>query len=264
MKRKLRITYRTSYYIVLVAFVIKIASFTTYMQDDIIERMIANQGELFKKKMINTEGSTNPMKLKKGMIVLLIPEIYDKHEYKKTGCWELIDIKTGENTDQWYVQLKDPISQVNDFMVHISRVVPYHYDPRRGDAKAVRARDLKEMVVIRIEDHVCIGDKTKMSDYDFQCLWANGIKSWIPYSEASKLWMFETYTQNFDEFKTMLKSRNSRRKRAAQTPSTIPQQRRRNVQVNQLYQYTAGKPMDPPRHNSYPVTEPSEKRLSGK
>ena len=87
------------------------------IQDDIIGRMIANQGELFKKKMINTEGSTNPMKLRKGMMVLLIPEVYEKHEYKKTGCWEVIDIKTGENTDQWYVQLKDPTSQVNDFMV---------------------------------------------------------------------------------------------------------------------------------------------------
>ena len=224
------------------------------IQDIIIDKMKKTQSEIFKKKQAKSEGVVNPAQLRKGMYVLLIPEDYDKHEFRKSGAWEVLDIVQRNETGQYYVHLRDPISQVDDFAVHSSRVVPFTHDPRFGDAKAIRAKDLKETVVISIEEHTCTGDERRMADYDFLCLWANGVKSWIPYSEASKLWMFEAYIKNFDEFRNVIRGRQSRRDKKDATPPTIPQRRRRNIQ--NVYQYTAGKPMEEPGHNSIPVEPP--------
>jgi len=224
------------------------------IQDSIIEKMKKTQSDIFAQKQAKAEGVQNPAQLRKGMYVLLIPEDYDKHEYRKSGAWEVLDVVQRDQTGQFYAHLRDPISQVDDFSVHISRLVPFIHDPRFGDAKAIRAKDLKETVVVSIEEHTNTAGTTRMADYDFLCLWANGVRSWIPYSEASKLWMFEAYISNFDEFSHIVRGRQSRRQQRDAAPPTIPQQRRRNVQ--NVYQYTAGRPMEAPGHNSIPVEPP--------
>jgi hypothetical protein len=163
------------------------------IQDKIINNLKENQELIWKKKKAKVgEGVSNPAEIETGMHVLLIPEDYDKHEYRKSGPWKVVNVKENEETGQWHAHLQDPIEQVENFSVHISRVVPYHIHPLHGDLKEIRGKDIKETVVLRTEDHTCVGSEKIMADYDFQCLWANGIKSWIPYSEASKLWLFET------------------------------------------------------------------------
>lgn len=224
------------------------------IQDKIIKEIQDRQLSIFKKKEAKNEGAASPIDIKIDGHVLLIPEDYDKHEFRKSGPWQVLDIVQSPETQQWMVHLRDPVEQVNDFAVHISRAVNYRHDPRFGDIKSIRGKDIKETVVIRIESHICIGDKKRMADYDFQCLWANGIKSYIPYSEASKLWMFDAYIQNHAEFAKVYKERQSRRSKRQETPPSIPALRRRNVQ--QVYHYIEGRPMEAPGHNSTPVEPP--------
>ena len=220
------------------------------IQGGILEKIKEKQIEIWEKRAPGEERPTNPAEVGAGMYVLLIPEKYDKHEFRKSGAWEVMDVSQRDDTGQTYVKLKDPIDQVSDFSVHISRVVPYLHDERHGDIKATRGKDLKETLVIRIEDHTCIGDEKKMVDYDFQILWANGIRSWLPYREASKLWMFEAYIRDHEEFERVVRQRNERRKKKDVTPPTSPQQRR---SAHQVIQYIPGRPMEAPGHNSVPI-----------
>lgn len=227
---------------------------TVEIQEAILEKIYENQEEIFKKRTKeNEEYPVNILDLKQGDTVCLTAELPDKHDYKKTGPWIVERLVQLENTNQWHVELNDPVNQVENFYAHVSKLTKFFHDPRHGTLQEIRGRDLKETKVVEILDHVCFGDPKKMNDYDFYCLWANGIKSYIPYSEASKLELFITYIEPFEEFANVKKGRKSRADKAKQSPPTRPQKRRRKINhmiVNEVLQFIAGQELDAPGENS--------------
>ena len=227
---------------------------TVEIQEFILGKIYETQEEIFKKRTKeNDEYPVNILDLEEGDLVCLTPEIPDKHDYKKTGPWIVERMIQMENTNQWHVELRDPVNQVENFYAHVSKLTKFFHDPRHGTLEDIRGRDLKETKVVEILEHVCVGDPKKMDDYDFYCLWANGMKSYIPYAEASKLELFMPYIDHFEEFANVKKGRKSRADKKLASPPTRPQRRRKKVNrmiVNEVLQFRSGRVLDAPSQTS--------------
>ena len=205
-------------------------------QDFLLDKMSASQQALFRQRAAAKDKKGAPRNsIQVGMPVLVLKEsLESKIAWKVEGPDIVVALFDNPVTNQVMAQLNDPTGSVReDRLVHLAKLKPFYYDERyKKSIQEIRALDTGEYVIDTILSHrTCTPDKPDLlKSYDFECLWSNGFKNWLPWESLSNTMAFEDYMfDKGEEFEPYFRRQTEAWKKKSRILPTIFQERRKKV-----------------------------------